>query len=310
MGLALRRGLCAFIALVLLGGVLGVDAGPRPVTLALLGDISLGRSVHAQEGSLTSLRPALSSADVALANLESPLGLAGEGVQPAAAGSLNLCAPAASAPLLAGWGLDGLALANNHRLDCAGRGAAATASALERAGLLALGDGAEGEVVYRTVGGLHLALLAFDDVSAPLDLAAAAERVSAARKTGAVVIVSMHWGSEYQTAPSPRQRILAEQLATAGAALIWGHHPHVLQPAEWIETPAGRALVLYSLGNALFDQHGLADTQRSALVQVTLGAEGVQGVEALPFVIDVRASRVSPPTAEDAQAILERLDLR
>jgi poly-gamma-glutamate synthesis protein (capsule biosynthesis protein) len=310
VGLALRRGLSAFAALVLLGAVLSVDAGPRPVTLALLGDVSLGRSVHAQEASLASLRPALSSADLSLANLESPLGLAGEGVQPAAVGSMNLCASAASAPLLAGWGLDLLTLANNHRLDCPGQGVAATRAALEGAGLLALGDGAEGGVVYRTVGGLRLALLAFDDVSTPLDLDAAAERVRAARQTGALVIVSMHWGSEYQSAPSPRQRTIAERLAAAGAALIWGHHPHVLQPAEWIETPAGRALVLYSLGNALFDQHGLADTRRSALLQVTLTAQGVRSVEALPFAIDVRASRVTPPTAEDTQAILQRLDLR
>jgi poly-gamma-glutamate capsule biosynthesis protein CapA/YwtB (metallophosphatase superfamily) len=83
----------------------------------------------------------------------------------------------------------------------------------------------------------------------------------------------------------------------------------VLQPAAWIETTQGKTLVLYSLGNALFDQGGLADTRRSALVMVTLDADGVTSVRIVPFEIDVVHSRVVQPDAETVEKIQDRLNL-
>jgi poly-gamma-glutamate capsule biosynthesis protein CapA/YwtB (metallophosphatase superfamily) len=93
----------------------------------------------------------------------------------------------------------------------------------------------------------------------------------------------------------------------AGALLVWGHHPHVLQPAEWIETTRGKALILYSLGNTLFDQAGLSDTSRSALAVVTLNAQGVTGMRAVPFVIEVGESRLLVPDAQTAKQIREKI---
>lgn len=77
----------------------------------------------------------------------------------------------------------------------------------------------------------------------------------------------------------------------------------MLQPAEWIHD--GKTLVFYSLGNALFDQYGLEDTRRSALVLVTLDSNGVTEFTALPFVIDVQASRIYQAEPEDAQLIMQ-----
>jgi poly-gamma-glutamate synthesis protein (capsule biosynthesis protein) len=132
---------------------------------------------------------------------------------------------------------------------------------------------------------------------------AAAQTVRSARTTGAVVVLSIHWGAEYQAGASTVQQQIAEHLSEAGAALIWGHHPHVLQPAEWIRD--GKTLVLYSLGNALFDQHGLADTRRSALVLVRLDSEGVEEFEAIPFVLDVNNSRIVKAEEREAETILQ-----
>jgi poly-gamma-glutamate capsule biosynthesis protein CapA/YwtB (metallophosphatase superfamily) len=275
------------------------------VTLALLGDINLGRSVQPQEDSFAFLAPELSAADLALANLESPLA----NYPPAAqtGDGYNLCTIASQAELLSAWGLDLLALANNHRFDCGTEGDLETASILTRLGLTPLGPGSE--PVYTQANGLPLAFLAFDDVSAPLDGQAASQAIRLARGTGALVIVSVHWGLEYQGGASERQETLAQELAAAGAALVWGHHPHVLQPAEWIPTDGGRTLVLYSLGNALFDQGGLADTRRSALILVRLDENGVREVQAEPFEIDTGGSRVVAPDRETALRILERLNL-
>jgi poly-gamma-glutamate synthesis protein (capsule biosynthesis protein) len=273
------------------------------VTLALLGDLMLGRGVNPQPDSLAYLTPDLSTADLALANLESPLAT----FLPTSDSIYNLCASSVRASLLPAWGLDLLSLANNHSLDCGPGGPAETHSALETAGITSIGPGME--PVYREVNGLQLAFLAFEDVSSSLDANAAVQAIRSARLTPAVVIVSIHWGAEYQGGASDRQKSLAQEFAEAGAVLVWGHHPHVLQPAQWIETAQGKTLVLYSLGNALFDQGGLADTRRSALVLVTLDADGVTSVRSVPFEIDILNSRLVQPDAWTAEKIRDRLNL-
>ena len=281
----------------------------RTVALALLGDISLGRGVFPTASSLAYLTPYLSAADLALANLESPLAA----VPSIPNSTYDLCASSLYADLLTAWGLDLLSLANNHRDDCAPNGVAQTQSALAAAGLT--GIDSDAEPVVRQINSLRLAFFTFDDVSSPLDVDAAVRAIRSARADGMLVIVSVHWGMEYQGGADERQEFLAQQFAEAGATLVWGHHPHVLQPAEWIYPPAGSepaggsTLVLYSLGNALFDQGGLADTRQSALVLVTLDAQGVKSTQAVPFAIDVVESRVVQPEAKIADEILERLNL-
>jgi poly-gamma-glutamate synthesis protein (capsule biosynthesis protein) len=276
------------------------------VTLALLGDINLGRGVLPSANSLAYLAPDLSAADLALANLESPLSSQGDGPVAPTSG-YNLCTSSAHASLLHAWGLDLLSIANNHSLDCGPDGPTETAIALDGANIIPLGPGME--PVYENISSLHLAFFAFDDVSSSLDEYAAVQAIRSARQAGDWVIVSIHWGMEYQGGASERQKMLAQQFAEAGAALVWGHHPHVLQPVEWVETSQGKTLVLYSLGNALFDQGGLADTRQSALAMVTLDANGVTNLRFVPFVIDMIQSRVVAPDATTGEKILERLNL-
>lgn len=77
------------------------------------------------------------------------------------------------------------------------------------------------------------------------------------REVGAdVVVVYMHWGTEYDLSPNSSQKKYAKKIADAGADVIIGSHPHVLQPVKWIETKdengaARRCLCAYSLGNFL-----------------------------------------------------------
>ena len=272
------------------------SSSPAPsVTLALLGDVMLGRDIHPSTQTFAYFEPYLDSADMALANLESPLTRA-----PVQTDSpYALCAPPENVRLLAEAGFDLLMLANNHNLDCGERGLLETQSTLSGAGLGFVGPGPE--PVYREINGVRLALLAFDATGA-FDLESAEQAVRSAKEAGAVVIVSIHWGLEYQSGASQFQKEIASQLAETGAALIWGHHPHVLQPAEW--TDAGRTLVFYSLGNALFDQHGLANTRQSALALVRLDPNGVADFRAIPFMIDVPNSRVVEADPASAQAIM------
>lgn len=265
------------------------------VTLALLGDIMLGRDVHPTVDTFAYLEPYLLPADLALANLESPL----TGVPAQNDLLYALCAPPGHAALLAQAGFDLLTLANNHHLDCGEGGALETQSALVAAGLGFVGP--EPEPEFREIRGLRLAFLAFD-ATGEFDLATAGQAVSRAHNTGALVLVSVHWGAEYQAGASRYQTEIAAHLAEAGAALIWGHHPHVLQPAGWIND--NRTLVFYSLGNALFDQQGLANTRQSALALVSLAPNSVVDYRAIPFLIDVPTSRLAEADPASAQTIM------
>ena len=69
-----------------------------------------------------------------------------------------------------------------------------------------------------------------------------------------IILINAHWGLEYQREPSEEQRRLANLMAEAGADIIIGHHPHVLQPIEWIDKNKQRTLVVYSLGNFISAQ--------------------------------------------------------
>jgi poly-gamma-glutamate capsule biosynthesis protein CapA/YwtB (metallophosphatase superfamily) len=297
-GMHLPSMVCSFLLAFLVAMLAGCQS-QRSVTLAFLGDINLGRSVTPAVDSFSLLAPELAGADLALANLESPLSSA----PPPATSAYDLCAPVEYAHMLAAWELDLLSISNNHASDCGPDGPSQTHLALAAEGLATISR----VPVYRTIHGIKLAFLAFDDVTSPLETQVAVQAIQAARAAKAQVIVSVHWGVEYQGGASSRQRSLAHSFADAGAILIWGHHPHVLQPIEWIKTPAGRTLVLYSLGNALFDQQGLEDTVRSALVQVTLNRDGVQTLQATPFIIDPNHSRLLAPDDAQAEKIHARL---
>jgi poly-gamma-glutamate synthesis protein (capsule biosynthesis protein) len=81
------------------------------------------------------------------------------------------------------------------------------------------------------------------------------EAVAAARNQCDLLVVSVHWGAEYAAAPLQSDVDLAHKLIDAGASLIVGHHPHVLQTIETYPSSDNRtAVILYSLGNFLSNQ--------------------------------------------------------
>jgi poly-gamma-glutamate synthesis protein (capsule biosynthesis protein) len=280
----------ALAALTLLATALAIvllPPGDNTLTLALTGDVMLGRSVAQArdeggwEEALATLAPYVGVADLAFANLESPLTDA-----PLAGAGYDLRGPQEAVLALQSAGFDLVSLANNHALDAGASGLRDTQQALQAAGIDAVGPGVE--VLLRRIDGLTLAWLAFDDVLRPLDVEQASGYVASARGRGDVLIVSIHWGVEYQGFPSARQRMLAETLAAAGADLIVGHHAHVLQPVEWIwgEGRGRPTLVIFGLGNALFDQGAPRETRQGVTLLVEIGAAGVRDVQAVPHAIE------------------------
>jgi poly-gamma-glutamate capsule biosynthesis protein CapA/YwtB (metallophosphatase superfamily) len=291
--------------------------GAHPLfTLTLVGDVMLGRGVAQAlngnwEAAFARVRPWLAQADLAFANLESPLTTAPHG-----GSGYDLRAPPEAVAALDVAGFDIVSLANNHALDAGAVGLAQTLSVLDTAGIAGLVDWETGRLVgwetgrlvdrgpspiYQSTNIPVYRFLALDDTVAPLDLEAAAGAVAAAASRVDVVIVSIHWGGEYQAAPTSRQRAIAEELSAAGADLIVGHGPHVPQRIEWV----GETLVAYSLGNFLFDQLYPADCRWGVVLCVALQGGRVVAVEALPTVAD--RGRVSLADPKDAAAILTRL---
>ncbi len=272
------------------------EPAPQTITLAFVGDVMLGRGV-AQSlagdwgAALAGAQPWLAGADLAFANLESPLTTAPQTNQ-----GYDLRASPKAAAALGSAGFDVVSLANNHALDAGEAGLADTLESLEAAKVTGVTDS---HLVIRNSAAIHL--FAFDDSQTPLEIEPAAQRIRQAAAQVEMVIVSVHWGGEYQAAPSPRQQAIAAALADAGADLIIGHGPHVLQRIEWV----GQTLVAYSLGNFLFDQLYPADCRWGVVLRVTAQGGRIVTVEPLPTIIE--HGRVRLANSTETAAILARL---
>ncbi len=105
-----------------------------------------------------------------------------------------------------------------------------------------------------------------------------------------IVIVFPHWGTEYQTSPSSYQEKFAEQMTEAGADVIIGTHPHVIQPVKWITSDNGnKSLCFYSLGNYVSTQKNpLCMLEAMAYVSFRVTEDGISILEkntgAIPMV--------------------------
>lgn len=115
-----------------------------------------------------------------------------------------------------------------------------------------------------------IAWLGFSVVYQTIDENKIIEKIKTAKENSDFVIVSPHWGIEYQTKASDRQRNLAKKMVENGADLIIGHHPHVIQDYEKYQD----AYIFYSLGNFMFDQYFSSETQEALVVSIELKADG------------------------------------
>lgn len=260
------------------------------VRAVFLGDVMLARGVETvideQGGDYTfpfeHIRDTLEGADLAFANLESIITS-----NPSGNGwwSWLMCctfgAQPQAAPALAEVGFDVLSVANNHALDQGRDGLREGLQLLRDAGVAPVGAGENlndaREPVFIERNGLTIAVLAYTNRGSWYNDAAwawrsgvawlaeenMAEDVRRAVALADVVVVSMHFGQEYQTRPNDRQRRLAQRAIDEGARLVVGHHPHVVQPLE----AYGNGYIAYSLGNAVFDQSREA-TRTGAMLEV------------------------------------------
>ena len=291
---------------------------PQPlptVTLAAVGDITLGRTPSLPSGGVAAqlhgVRRPLRG-DVVLGNLETTLADGGSArCITGSAGCFTFRAPPVYASGLRRAGFTVLNLANNHAYDFGASGQAETIAALDRAGLRHTGR--PGEITYLRVGRVRVAVVGFAPyrwAQSLLDIAAAQRLVRTAARHADVVVATMHAGGEgsayvhvrpgserYLGEPRGDVIAFAHAVVAAGADVVIGHGPHVLRGLEWYR---GR-LNAYSLGN-FSSYHTLSVSGVlgvSAILQVTLRRDGslVRG-----HVVPVRLVGAGAPVVDREQA--------
>jgi poly-gamma-glutamate capsule biosynthesis protein CapA/YwtB (metallophosphatase superfamily) len=286
----------SFPALLLLL-LLATAASAAPVTVTAVGDIMLagsGGKIFRRLGydyPFAATTEALKQGDIVIGNLEAPIAVSGDEF---AAKKFRFKLSPKAAPALKNAGFTHLTLANNHILDFGAEGLRQTLESLEHQGIAFSGAGpdlaAARKVIVTEVKGVRIAFLAYSLVypeeffagngkagTAPGYTPLFTADITEAKKAADYVIVSFHWGGEGLDTPRPYQKAAGHQAIDAGADIVIGHHPHVLQGVEYYQS----GVIFYSLGNFAFGSMS-SKADRSIIARITLD-NGIKEVEIIPL---------------------------
>lgn len=300
---------------------------PATLTVAGAGDMIFDRGVrtliNASGGAAPLARVAsiLKAADVAIANLESVLATGGtKDAAKRAIKDVTLQGDPRGIESLKIAELDAVSLANNHVLDYGPQPLLDTIAALDKAGIGHAGAGADKTAAWTPAtierNGATTAYLAFSHIipagfiaqddragfaSGRMDMSLVEAAIREAKKTHDYVIVSFHWGVEYQDNPTAQQVENAHRAIDAGADMVLAHHPHVIQGVEFYK----KGLIAYSLGDFVFD-HYSRKTGEAFILNAQMGPDGIGEVTAIPVYLD-KYGRPEVVTGSAASVILKRL---
>lgn len=265
---------------------------PRTLTMAFGGDVHfedylapLARDPHG----LDELRSTLGAADLAMVNLETAITERGTKIGK----EFHFRAPATALDTIAGAGVDAVSMANNHGVDYGPVGLRDTLAAKEDSPIPVVGIGAtEDEAfapAYLKAKGLTVAVFGSSQVyemtlanwSAGPDKAGIASSmpttrlrraVEAASRRADLVVVFLHWGTDYQSCPDQLSVQTAKVLEQAGADVIVGGHSHRVNGAGWL----GRSYVHYGLGNFVWWRSREPDA-RSGVLTLSIDVAAAKG---------------------------------
>lgn len=283
------------------GGEIGPMAKERHATSTILftGDIMLSRDVARQmrlhDDFLFPFRLIASStraADLTIGNLEGPI--SERGVNQGSIYSFRDDPRTVAGLSFAGF--DAMALANNHIFDWGRTALSDTVSILNDDGIRTMGAGRNEEeanaAFVSDVQGTKVAMVSYTDLypdsfSAHGDVPGISESseeamvaaVRGLREKADVVVVAMHWGEEYEIHSNAHQKRIGRMLIDAGADLVVGTHPHVVQEVEHYKN----GWIAYSLGNFVFDQNFSNEVKRGAMVRVVLSGGRIRAVDEIPI---------------------------
>ncbi len=267
-----------------------VDIKQEQITMFAVGDIMLGRSVNTRiqkQKDFTfpfqKINKFFQGSDIVLVNLESPLG---ENCPQTDTGMV-FCADKNSVLGLKTMHATHANLANNHINNQGIMGIDFTKNILLQNQITPIGLSTGSGVIISQVKSAKIALLAFNDIPPypkqinNLNKELLVKQLEVATKSADIVIVSFHWGNEYQLR-SKRQQEFAHLAVDNGADLIIGHHPHWVQETETYKNVP----IFYSLGNFVFDQMWSQKTREGLVIKVTFENHKVSTHSALPIFIN------------------------
>jgi poly-gamma-glutamate synthesis protein (capsule biosynthesis protein) len=248
----------------------------RDLTILAFGDVMLGRHVRTlmeRNGLDYPFRAIagpenrfLKGSDIVFANLEGPI--RGQGSKGGT--SMVFAFNQDIAPLLKSYGFNLLSISNNHTYDKGADGYNETVQTLNENEIGWCGDyhyANPDSVYYGTLSDTKYAFICVQDVTVRLDIDETVRLITEVKSNVDYLIVSAHWGNEYQHTPNTSKQIEpAHKFIDAGADLILGHHPHV---AQTIEVYKDR-YIFYSLGNFIFDQYFSTATQQGLAAGIVL----------------------------------------
>jgi len=214
-------------------------------------------------------------------------------------------------------GFDLMNLANNHTMDQGREGLTDTIKVLTGSGILTVGAGKSRSEARRPVfikkGWARIGFLGYCDFPpegyiydedkadvARADMKSLGEEVKAAREQCDFLVISFHWGKEFDRYPGDRQRKMAYTAVENGADIVIGHHPHVLQGMEKYK---GK-LIFYSLGNFVFDRQLPEGTEESVIIDIAVDRVGWKETRIIP--VDIEACRPVIAQGQAAEVILEK----
>jgi poly-gamma-glutamate synthesis protein (capsule biosynthesis protein) len=290
------------------------------VSLIAVGDVMLSRGVaqkikqhNDSDYPFLKTKDYLKSGDLVFGNLETPI-TAGREIE---SGEMIFRADSDVAPALKNAGFNVLSLANNHILNFGKKGLEDTLNYLRRAGIKYAGAGENeataNQPVYLEIKEIKFAFLAYNyaDVGPKLaseptlafmNPAKMALTVKEAKQNADFVIVSMHAGVEYSAMPNSFQKNFARAAIDAGAEMVIGHHPHVV---ETMEKYKGK-YIFYSLGNFVFDQMWSKETRQGLTLKAVFNKTGLTKIEFFPVLIQ-DYSQPQIIDGVEAASILNRL---
>ena len=216
-------------------------------------------------------------------------------------------------------GFNILNIANNHIMNFGRLGLESTIKNLDENNIFHIGAGMSKEEIYKPVikdiKGTKFAFLGFTynsdqhlsfDVNiygvANMEIKKMKESVEKARLENDIVIVSMHAGTEYKTSSSLFQENFAHNAIDAGANLVIGGHPHVVQNVEKYK----KGYILYSLGNFVFDQMWSNETRLGVIAEIVFKDKKIDNIKFIP-VKSYDYSQSAILEGAEAEIILERL---
>ncbi|MCS6777573.1 MAG: CapA family protein, partial [Chthonomonadaceae bacterium] len=247
-------------------------------------------------------RPLLRAADIAFGNLECCVA---EGGSPLPDKQFTFRAHPRTARALADAGFDIVSLANNHAWDYGREALAETVRHVRAAGVAVTGAGNNRAQAHALTvlerNGLRVGFLAYLGMFPPLlsesatlpsvamaSVTSITQEVRAAARQVDFLIVSLHAGKELAKRPTARQRTLAIAAINAGADIVLGHHPHVVQPVEIYRS----RIICYSLGNFVFSASGRGS---GAMLDATLYPDGSIRARLRPLVLAGVQPRLTGP---------------